>query len=366
MTVEKNQDMIEALLKNISLRAHRYFPDLSSEITVEILDQDKRLVRKNSTLFEISVFDHSRQTTRGIFVKIPKVASKGAVKSLYQHLVRVYEFSTRLPEELNVVRPLDCLPEFGAIVTERVDGEALKNVLRSGQRSGDHRDILRNCGRFFRAYHEELGHLTWQTDFREKYLQEFRESMGLLKANGVRRGEAQEILAEVEKGVGRLKDGVPICSTEKDYRPGNIIIQRTRIFLIDVDPPISRPVYEDHAKFLNDLTTLFLGTPWFLFGHQAPLALRREFLAGYFGESIPIDLVSLFCAKNLCYRWHRALKSLLAGRYQRNRFLMPQALYRRQIDRFFYTEIMAQLQIVVKCPEKPIQCDFFEQFRALA
>jgi hypothetical protein len=210
---------------------------------------------------------------------------------------------------------------------------------------------LKNCGRLFRAYHDELGYVSRQGDFRELYLHEFRDSIRQLEAYKVRKDRTRRILAEAEKAAGRLKDGVPICSTERDYRPGNIIIQDTRIFLIEVDYPVLRPVYEDFAKFLNDLTTLFLGTPWFLLGYQAPRRLQKSFLTGYFGDGAPIDFISLFCAKNLCFRWYRALEALFAGRY-RNQFFMPKALYERQIHRVFYREIMAQLRIARRWPEK--------------
>lgn len=362
--MENNPHIVKYLMDNIPPRVCRYFPDLSKHLSIKILDQRHRLIRKNSVLYEISVVDHSRQTTRGIFVKLPKDLSKRAVKNLYRHLVDVYNFSTSLPEELNVARPLDYLPEIGAIVTERVDGEELKQLLRTGQGSPDQNEILKNCGRFLRAYHEKLGQITWQTDYREPYLKELRESLRLLKANGVGSNKVQEILVESQKAAGRLEAGVPFCLTEKDYRHGNIIAQGSRIFLIEVNDPVHRPVYEDLAKFLNNLTTLYLGTPWFLLGQATPLILREEFLKGYFMGRIPVDFVSLFCAKHLCYRWYRALELSFPRRAKRSRFLMPWAIYRHRINRFFQRNILAQLEIARKSYGNLTQSEVPRQFRA--
>lgn len=336
----------ESLPGKIAARVHRYFPDLSANFSIEVLHKGRPQVRKHSVLFEISVFDHSRQTTRGLFVKIPKRATDETVKGIYETLVTLYAFSTELPEELNVVRPLDLLPELRAIVTERVDGETLSRLLRSRRRAADHGNILENCGRFLRAYHDRMGQVTWQADFSGEFLNQCAAYLKLLEDQGVGKAESQEILAGFERAAGKLKHGAPICLTVKDYNVRNIIVQGKRIFFIEVTEPRRKTIYDDVAGFLNSLTMLFWGTPWFFLGMTPPLHLRHRFLAGYFADTVPADLVSLFCAKNLLLRWHRALESL-AVRKHRVTGVIGFIPLRYRIDRFFSGQVTDHLQTVL-------------------
>lgn len=333
---------IELLLREISARVHRYFPDISGNVSIEVLHKGRPLVRRHSILFEIAVFNHSRRATRGMFVKIPKGASGETVKGIYETLVDLYAFSTQLPEELNVVRPLDCLPELCAIVTERVDGQELGSLLRSRRRAVEHGNILKNCGRFLRAYHESIGQITWGADFAEEFCNQCSAYLKDLEEDGVGKRERQQILAGFQTAAARLRHGVPMCVTAKEFNVGNIIVRDKRIFFIEANQPRRRAIYDDVASFLDSLTTLYWGTPWFLLGSVPPPTLADRFLEGYFNNTVPLDLVSLFCAKSLCRRWHRTLESL-SMRLRRIAGCIGFVPLRHRINRFFYGQVMDHL-----------------------
>jgi hypothetical protein len=350
MTTEVAMDIthntVEFLRREIPTRVHRYFPDLSEDFSIEVLHKGQPLIRKHSTLFEISVIDYSRRIDRGLFVKIPKRASEEAVKKMYETLVSLYAFSTQLPEELNVVRPLDYFPGLRAIVTERVDGKRLKDLLQSRRRDVDHGEILKNCGRFLRAYHEHLGQITWQADFAGEFLNQCMAYRKLLENHGIGKAKIQHILSGFERGAGKLKRGVPICLTAKDYNVGNIIVREKQIFFIEATKPKRRSTYDDLAEFLNSLTMLFWKTPRFFLGTVPSPTLGNRFLEGYGAETTPLDLVSLFCAKNLCFLWQRALESL-SMRKRGVTGVMGFVPIRYRINQFFYKNVMDHLHSIV-------------------
>lgn len=352
--MDNGHDIVEFLRAEIPPRIHRYFPDLSRDVSIEVLHRGQPLVRKHSMLFEISVFDHSRQATRGMFIKIPKTASQEAVKKSYETLVALYESSAQFPPGLNVVRPLDCLPELHAIVTERVDGEELALLLRSRRRTVDHDDILKNCGRFLRAYHERLAKITWQTEFYEEFLDQCTSYLGELESDGVSKSKREHILNGFERAAARLKHGVPICLTAKDYHVGNIIVREKQIYLIEATEPKRRTIYDDISKFLNSLTMLFWKTPRFFLGTVPPPTLGNRFLEGYGSDTITLDLVPFFCAKHLCHRWHRALESL-SKKSNGAAGLIGFFPLRHRINQFFYARVMDHLQTpLTRATEAPV------------
>jgi len=340
---------VEFLRREIPRRVHGYFPDLSGKVTIEVMHKGRPFVRKHSILFEISVLDGARGAVKGMFVKIPKVASEKTVKGIYETLVDLYAFSTKLPPEMNTVRPLDCLAELPAIVTERVEGESLNYLLRNRRKAVVHCNILENCGRFLRAYHEGMGQITWDTDFSEEFWNQCLAYLKDLEDDGVGKEERLKILAGFEKGVSRVRQRVPTCLTVKDYQIRNIIVQENRTFFIDVTEPRKRTIYDNIATFLNSLTMLFWGTPWFFLGIVPPRILSDRFLEGYFANTIPLDLVSLFCAKSLCHRWHRALESL-SVRKRGVTGIIGYIPLRHRINRFFHMQVMNHLQTALALP----------------
>lgn len=337
------------LHREIASRVRRYFPDLSPDASLAVLHKGRPLVRKHSILFEISVFDHSRRSTHGMFVKIPKRASAKTVQGIYETLVHLYAFSTQLPGELNVVRPLDCLPELRAIVTERIEGQSLDYLLRRRQDTETTSEILRNCGRFLHAYHEGMGQITWQTDFVGEFRDRCSAYLKDLEDDGIGKEERGEILAGFEQGAVRLRHGVPVCLTAKDYHVRNIIVQEKSIFFIDVTEPRGKTIYDDIATFLNSLTMLFWGKPGFFLGATASPMLGERFLKGYFNDAFPRELISLFCARSLCHRWHKALESLSARKPGITGAIGYIPL-RHCINRFFHAQIMAHLHTALEHP----------------
>jgi hypothetical protein len=335
--------VVNFLRIEISARVHQYFADLSSSVRVELQHERHPLVVKNSILFEISVFDPSSRLTRGIFVKIPKRANEAALRRIYENFVSLYALSIQLPEELNVVRPLDFFPQLPAILTERVDGEPLNGLLRSGRGAMYHGDILENCGRFLRACHEHLGRVRIEEDFSEQFFNQCMSNLRLLEDDGIEKRKIDWMMTRFEKGALKLRAGVPVCESDYDYKSRNIIVRERQIFFIDVEERRKKAIYADLAKFLNGLTLLFKGTPWFLMGVAPPQRLSDRFLKGYFGDAIPFDIVGLFCAKTLCLRWHSFLRSLSKGRHGVTFSILSIPL-RERINSLFFSKVRDHLQ----------------------
>ena len=335
---------IASLRSQIAKRAHGYFPDLSDQISIEVLHQGRPWMRKHSVLFEISVLDQAKRTSRGIFVKIPRYASDHAIELTYHTLRDLYNYSLQLPDDLNVVRPLDFLPELRAIITERVEGESLDCLVRGHPDTALYAQIIKSCGCFLRLYHEGKGDISWESNFAEAFLTQCSAYLEDLENDGVGTRERERIRAGFQDSASLLAQSTPMVTTVKDYVIGNIIVQGRRIFFIEVTKPRRKPIYSDLAYFLNSLTMLYWKTPWFLLGSVPSPTLSERFLQGYFKVPIPVELISLFSAQALCHQWHVAITSLSAKRHNPAGAVSFIPLKYR-IDAFFYRQIMNHLKI---------------------
>ena len=301
-------------------------------------------MRKHSVLFEIAVHDRPKRTSRGIFVKIPRYASDQAIELTYHTLRDLYNYSLQLPDDLNVVRPLDFLPELRAIITERVEGESLDCLVRSQPDNALYAEIVKSCGCFLRLYHEGMGDISWESNFSEAFLTQCSAYLKDLENDGLGKRERERIRAGFQDGASLLAQSTPMATTVKDYVIGNIVVQGRRIFFIEVTKPRRKPIYSDLAYFLNSLTMLYWKTPWFLFGSVPPPILAERFLQGYFKDRIPLELVSLFSAQALCHQWHVAITSLSAKRHNAAGAVSFIPL-RYRIDAFFHRHITNHLKI---------------------
>ncbi len=336
---------VVSLRTEIARRAQGYFPDVSDQISIEVLHGGRPRIRKHSVLFEIAVHDLPKRTSRGIFVKIPRYASDQAIELTYHTLRDLYNYSLQLPDDLNVVRPLDFLPELRAILTERVEGESLDCLVRSYPNNPRYADIIRSCGCFLRLYHEGKGQISWDSNFGDSFLTQCSAYLKDLENDGVDKQHRERIRAGFGDGANLLRQSTPMVTTVKDYVAGNIIVQGRRTFLIEVTKPRRKPIYSDLAYFLNSLTMLYWKTPWFLFGSVPPPILAERFLQGYFKEDrIPLELISLFSAQALCHQWHVAITSLSAKRHDAGRAVRFIPL-RYRIDAFFHRHITSLLKI---------------------
>jgi hypothetical protein len=342
--IDSSQSEIAFLRSELAKKARKYFPDLSENFSLEVMHQGRPWLRKHSVLLEISVVDRSKQTTRGIFVKIPKYASDKAVELTYHTLRDLYNYSLQLPDDLNVVRPLDFLPELRAIVTERVEGRSLDYLVRSQPGNAVHAEIMKSCGRFLRLYHEGKGQITWESNLAESFLTQCSAYLEELEKDGVGKRERERIIAGFHGGIGLLRQSAPMVNTVKDFVVGNIVVQGKRIFFIEVTKPRRKTIYNDIATFLNSLTMLYWKTPWFLLGSVPSPILTERFLHGYFKGKIPLGLISLFSAQALCHQWHVALNSLSARRHGVTGVITFIPL-RLRINGFFYHHLMNHLQI---------------------
>jgi hypothetical protein len=342
--MENISNTAEYLREIIVSRVHQYFPDLSNNINIEVLHKGRPLVRKHSILFEIAVRDYSRQMMRGIFAKIPRVAGEEVTKGIYETMVALHAFSKGLSEEMNIVRPLDYLPERGAILTERVEGAELSALLRHSHRAVEQGNLVGACGRFLCAYHKALGQPTWSTDLAPTFMERCQLYLTRLQDYGVGKARAQHLLTEFERGAARLKGGIATCLTFDDYSVRNIIVQEgNRLFIIEATQPRTKAIYDDLAQFLTSLTMLFWGSPWFFVGRGLRPRLHQQFLSGYFSHHVPLELIALFYAKQLCFTWLRSLDSLAHKQHGIASFI-PTFPARLTIHQLFYRLVVDQLQ----------------------
>lgn len=175
----------------------------------------------------------------GIVVK----ASENAGRSAFAltEFSNLADLHARLPpvQEFRVPRPLDCLPEFNAIVLERVFGPRLDAVIRADTRRlrRDREAAATQCrqaGRWLRAVlpratgGSEAGRAN--AAFRRALQEELGRMLERASRNGLPTGVAQDLRDRLSKP---QRDGHALVRVHSDYTPYNILVASNALYVTD-------------------------------------------------------------------------------------------------------------------------------------
>jgi hypothetical protein len=158
----------------------------------------------------------------------------------------------------------------------------------------------------------------------------------------------QHILVEFERGAAQLERGVETCLTFDDYSVRNMIVRGEHLFIVEVTQPRTKAIYDDLAQFLTSLTMLFWGSPWFFVDRRLRPEFHQQFLSGYFTHHVPLGIISLFHAKQLCFTWLRSIHSLALKQHGITN-LFPFFAVKHRIHQIFYRLVLDQLRRARAC-----------------
>ena len=220
---------------------------------------------------------------------------------------------------LGAVRLLDVLPDYGAIVLERLECPTLRTLLmrtgwwRGSPASAELGAALRNAGAWLRAFQQipPLEHTRPRFTRRTELLDSIEEFAGDLERAGA--GGVVRSIVSPTQAVARsiLPEELPTGLGHGDFAPRNVLVGTDhRVFIIDTVGKWSWPVYQDIAYFLTAMKTIGpqIFSSGLLFSDAAMAAFEAEFLRGYYGEETPpLAVIRLFEIQCLLARWCSAV-----------------------------------------------------------
>lgn len=247
----------------------------------------------------------------------------------FQAIQRVWALAGERVDGLQ--KPWLVMPEAGLMVTSKVSGIALSQVLM--------RQTNRLMARFRGTNVSQISHSvgTWLGRFHEATCQPdlphdaraFDRELTTQLEGCVRKGlagaAAQELFQSASK-VSALIDGklLPAAARHGDFTARNVLVDGKRIGVVDFENFVERDtIYEDVGKFVAYLA-LLQGRP--SYSRTAIKTAAQSFLHGY-GQFLDTRLVNLFAIKAgvrmFAFRGKRRVANLLGFDY----------LYKRQLIR---------------------------------
>lgn len=354
---------VEEMADYLAARAADYFPDLSGARTVVRLQRADE--RELSAVYGFDLRANGRR--RSVIVKRcgkttsqrqdapaedrPRIGAWTPPEKLWQFeratLSAIQEHFTAVGDpNFGAVPLLDVLPDYGAIVLERLDCPTLRTLLmRTGWWRGYHASTelaaaLRNAGGWLRSFQQipPLEHTRQRFTRRTELLDSIGEFADDLERAGA--GRLVRSIVSQTQAVARsiLPEQLPTGLGHGDFAPRNVLVgSDDRVFIIDTVGKWSWPVYQDLAYFLTAMKTIGpqIFSNGLLFSDAAMAAFEAEFLRGYYAEETPpLAVIRLFEIQCLLARWCSAVdrhaRASGAKRLARNPDLRLRARYFRR------------------------------------
>jgi hypothetical protein len=202
-----------------------------------------------------------------------------------------------------IPEPLLAIPKAGLLVTSKVYGEPLTDVLKkyANRLAGPFRTSrLRGRAQLVGDWlrHFQSATKAEPVAFSTKaFLADLEFRLEKLQTKGFTAAITRDILQSSSQGAAGL-DGkfVPASAKHGDFIPQNILVERDGVGVVDFEGFTERePLYEDLGMFLGYLLVLGARVPY---SPRALKAAREGFLAGYMGDyTIDQALLSAFTLK---------------------------------------------------------------------
>jgi hypothetical protein len=247
----------------------------------------------------------------------------------------------------DVVKPLDYLPDYAALIMEDLPRPNLRKLFERKNRlhqlwdSTDLEPTFRNVGAWLRCYQA----IPKKTDVQVRHSTRaaFTESITRYTAYLEDVVQDTSFFNRVEKRTIQLahsvlSDELPLGLGHGDFAMRNILVgSNHRIAVLDTVGRWRVPIYEDIGYFLIRLKAV--GPQIFTMGHaydSAQIAkYERQFLVGYFDtEEIPFAIIRLFEIQALLDNW----SAHVAGFWKRahsNKGALMRRVRLTLINRFF-------------------------------
>ena len=253
---------------------------------------ERYIPRFYSDVLKLAVLGEDRSLCT--YIQVVKPRNGESPEAAAVHVLAVFDTMTELHRTmaevpgLSAVRPITCFPEHLAIVTEEAPGEVLLRFVENKAAWWPSNDVveqlslgLERVGEWLRRFHERMPSSPTRlkaADMRE-YL-DVRLRILVARAPGGFSAEMRKrVLCAFDAHASRLRDedlrAVPIHA---DFALGNIVVDGSRVAVLDFSVPASGAQYHDVAHLYMQLGLL---TAKPRFRPKVVAMLQRALLRGF-------------------------------------------------------------------------------------
>jgi hypothetical protein len=246
----------------------------------------------------------------------------------YRSLEFVYDRLAGKDEDISVIRPLDFIEPYHAIVMEEYPSHPLRKILadqRNGGNLHELADAATKTGKWLHYFHHHVNTPQEVSFSKDDILSEAEHFARRLEQSSHGRVQAQAILTQFSEQMKDSEiDSMTFSQSHADMTCDNVLYSADqKVCVIDIKTRLA-PVYSDLGLILTHPETF--KQQIFSAGLYLPESLlkvyREAILAGYFGEKRPDKfLVAIYSAIKVLDKWtmyeelmsrYKGLKHLLS------------------------------------------------------
>ncbi|HEY7449674.1 MAG TPA: aminoglycoside phosphotransferase family protein [Vicinamibacterales bacterium] len=288
---------------------------MPGSLPAEVVPSRPAWLQHRSALFEYTVTtDHSRPPI-GLIAKIhrharasddPNVCVTAAIKdgrAEWRQLSKAYPYFAAHPDGLGIVRPIDYIELYHALVVQKASGRELAKIIGAGGR--DVRAALARAGAWLSRFHRGLHALSRREWTPASYVVCLEERCARFLAVQTNRNLWEPLLDAVRARVKQLPPrAVPRSLIHGDFRLRHIWASTDGIEVLDFGNVHEGDCYVDVASLLVELMMIRLGRP---FGsRQLVEGYIETFVEAYF-QGNPPGILQYYVIDRLFKKWGRWL-----------------------------------------------------------
>jgi len=332
MLLEPRPDIAKEKLKD---RFVSYYPEFEKgEFTIDQIPFDEP---SSYPLYEFCAYDNKKSEKRVIvkFAPIFDEINEGLIE--YNNLMQIYDKLENSNQKIHVAKPLDFFKDINALVTEKVDGKRLSNILlkdNSRFKSSSQKDILvkliESCGRWLSVLHK-FTPSSQEVDLNDIYFPQLKQKLSVLQNIGFSDKVTSSVVSVIGDIINDPKFPKLISVNQHgDYGPQNVVANNDHIYVFDLQREHLEVIYNDITYFLVTLETMNLKFRYLTYDYIKAREFKNAFLNGYFGKNISgLDikerlLLAIYYLRNMIYRCEKQQNNMLAK-------------YPKQVVKYYYS-----------------------------
>jgi hypothetical protein len=305
----------QAIGRVIESRWRQYYPAVGTGSVPDVAPSGPARVKRYSVLFEYTITFAPPHPPVSIVAKIHRtshgdranqeaiVEDAGRRDAEWAGLCRAYGHFAGRADGLGVVRPVDHLERYQAILVEKASGRDLGDIIKAGGPEGA--AALERAGIWLAAFHRELHRETLREWTAHGYATALERRRSALLGLGVSPQVVDPLLDRVLATARWHSPAMVPCSVlHGDYKLKHIWATPGGIEVLDFGNTHEGDCYVDVAALLVESITWRLGRPWI--GRRRLERHTRPFLHAYFGGDPP-PVFWLYVVESLLKKWSRRL-----------------------------------------------------------
>jgi hypothetical protein len=319
MLLEPRPDLAREKLKD---RFDSYYPEFEKgEFTIDQIPFDEP---SSYPLYQFRAYDDKASEKRVIvkFAPIFEEINEGLIE--YNNLKQIYDKLENCNQNIHVARPLDFFEDINALVTEKVDGIRLSNILlKDNSRFGSSgpKDILvkliESCGRWLSAFHR-FTPSSVEVDLNDVYFPLLKRKLSVLQNIGFSAKVCDAVVGVIGDIITDPKfPNILSVIQHGDYGLQNVVVNDDHIYVFDLQREHLEVSYNDIAYFLVTLETMNLKFKYLTYDYSKAKEFKNAFLTGYFGKNVSdLDikerlLLAIYYLSNMIYRCEKQRMNML-------------------------------------------------------